>query len=211
MAFTGPIRAPFENKNGSLSDAKSHYAAYVKVRADSGNPVKSFSRRGVPEGFHHECYEARASGVGPALAQTHKHLACSIRDGRTKHVFDASKALPATPALWHHVPPAVDHRGLPHFAPSAARGNTYRGSDYGYEYCGHGSSFSYGSSVPMPSARAPVALPPQHHHAASRTRPVDALPTAGLKTPVYERAIHGATLHSSTYPRPAEAHRTRPW
>jgi len=199
--MSSTIRVPFENKNGSVSHAKSHYAAYEKLRADQGAPVQFYTRRGVPEGFHHECRTA-TNGMGLPLAITHKQLAGSIRDTAPKHVFDPSAVIPTTPALFHHNPKPVDHRALPVFKPSAAKSGYSGASDYGYTYTGRGASFTYGASVPMPrEPGVPVALPPQKHFAASRTRPVQELAAAGKQTGVFNRNMRGATMHNTTYPQ----------
>jgi len=194
------INVPFENKNGSVSHSKSHYAAYEKMRADTGAPVQYYTRRGVPEGFHHECHTS-FNGVGLPLAITHKRLAGSIRDSTPKHVFDPSSAIPTTPALFHHNPKPVDYRALPTYRPSAAKSGYSGASDYGYSYTGRGASFSYGQSVPMPSGREPISLPPQKHFAASRTRPAQELPAAGKQSGVFSRDVRGCVMHATTYPQ----------
>lgn len=200
--MNGPMRVHINNYNGSVSNAKSHYAAYSELREQQGAPVQRYSRKGVPEGFHHA---DATNGVGKPIAHTHQHLAASIRDTAPKHVYDKSAAIPASHGtLCHHNPPRVDYRQLPPFKPHD-QGATYASSDYGYQYRGRGATFDYADrAVPAPTDGKPLALPPSRYHAPCRTTPGHALPPAGRKTSVYESSLRAASLYPATYPAPSD-------
>jgi hypothetical protein len=138
MSFNAPIRVPFVNYNGALSSPQSHYDAYIKAREQSGLPVTQFSRRGVPNGFHHQDH-TQPNGVGKPLAISHRHLAGAIRDVGTKN-FN-SPSLPENPVLFHHPPAAIDYRNLPSFRPDVTHAKDWAASDLTFFYKGKGASF----------------------------------------------------------------------
>jgi len=195
---------PINNYNGSVSNAKSHFDSYAAMRGKQGNPVRHFSKKGVPEGFHHECLTS-TNGVGKPIAHTHKHLAASIRDAAPKHVYDKSAAVPASHGtLCQHNPPRVDYRQMPQFKP-VDKGNPYGSSDYGYQFRGQRATFNYADQrVPAPASNRAITLLPSQHHAPCRSTPGHSLPPAGRKTSVYERSVRSATVHAGTYPNPSD-------
>lgn len=208
MAFNGPIRVPFVNHNGSLSNPQSHFDAYTKKRAESGQPVTHMSRRGIPEGFHHEDH-TKTNGVAKPFAETQKHLAGSVRDSSNKHVYNRSAACPAQPVLIHHPPPKVDHSNLPHFKPNTARGSNWAASELTFYYKGHGATFA----PRAPTATALVTQPNKGGYNSSNNAP-ERLPAAGRRTAAYVREVRQGSVHSSTYPHPGEvapAYPTKGW
>jgi hypothetical protein len=158
--------------------------------------VTHFNKFGVPQGFHHEA-STSTNGVGRPIAETHKHLAGSIRDAAPKHVFDPATQIPQTPNLFHHVPPEVDHRSLPHFTPTRVRGADWAASAYSVHYVGKNASGTGARGDHLPLA---LTLAPDRHFKTSR-----ALPPAGKKTGVYERAARACIVHETTYPNSSDS------
>jgi hypothetical protein len=186
MSFNAPIRVPINNTNNSVSDQASHFKAYVKQREEMGNPVRSYTKYGGPEGFHHaDMLAPKGMGMGKPVALTHHHLARSIRDPAPKFVHDKRFNLPATPVLCHHPEPKVDYRTLPQFTPTGERavvggtGSSWQSSSLSFHYTGRNAS-STGARYANAS-HGPVTLSLDRLQPMHKLQPRHSLPPAGLK------------------------------